>query len=165
MTDRQPTPFNSPLETGVRALAILAASFPRAHDLHRLVQYDYLTVHSADADGPPSLHAALPLRSGELLVRRGLVERGLQLMTSRELIRREANQEGILYGAEERAGPFLDSLRSQYMLDLRERAAWVVRRFDEFSAEGLDALTKRLFQAWTTEFQPVQLNLSADPLP
>ncbi len=165
MTERWPTPFNSPLETGVRALAILAAAFPRAHDLHRLVQYDYLTVHSADADGPPSLHAAIPLRSGEPLVRRGLVERGLQLMMSRELIGREARQEGILYRAEERAGPFLDNLQSPYMVDLRERAAWVVGRFDGLSAESLDVLTKSLFQAWTTEFQPVQLSLSADPLP
>jgi hypothetical protein len=39
VTERRPTPFNSPLETGVRALVTLAAAFPRAHDLHRLVQY------------------------------------------------------------------------------------------------------------------------------
>jgi hypothetical protein len=161
---RRRSPFNTPLETGVRALAILAAAFPRAHDLHRLVQYDYLTVHSADADGPPSLHAALPLRSGELLVRRGLVERGLQLMISRGLIARTAGPEGILYSADEWAGPFLDNLRSQYMLELRERADWVVDQFDSLTAENLDGLTKRLFEAWTTEFQPVQLSLSGDLL-
>jgi hypothetical protein len=154
--------FNSPLETGVRALVILAAAFPRAHDLHRLVQYDYLIVHSADANGPPSLHAALPLRSGELLVRRGLIERGLQLMMSRALVRRETNRNGFFYSAEERAGPFLENLRSAYILGLRERADWVVGEFDDFSAEQLDGLTKKLFQAWTTEFQPIQLTISTD---
>lgn len=46
MTDEAPNPFNSALETGVRTLAILIASYPKAHDLGRLVQYDYLTVHS-----------------------------------------------------------------------------------------------------------------------
>jgi len=51
MTDRPTSPFNSALETGVRTLAVLVASYPNAHDLGRLVQYDYLTVHSADAGG------------------------------------------------------------------------------------------------------------------
>ena len=83
VTGRRKSAFNSPLETGVRTLALLVAAYPRSRDLHRLVQYDYLTVHSADAAGPPSLHPPLPLRSGELLVRRGIIERGLLLMMSR----------------------------------------------------------------------------------
>ncbi|WP_306800327.1 ABC-three component system middle component 2 [Endozoicomonas sp. YOMI1] len=62
------TPFNSPLETGVRSLAILVAAHPVAFDLERLVEMDYLVVHSGDADGPESIHAALPMRAGELLV-------------------------------------------------------------------------------------------------
>ena len=50
------TPFNSPLETGVRALTVLAELAPAALDLQRLVYFDYLVVHSADAGGPRSLH-------------------------------------------------------------------------------------------------------------
>lgn len=76
------TPFNSPLETGIRSLAILAAGHPVTFDLQRLVEMDYLVVHSGDANGPESLHAALPLRAGELLVRRELIEKGLLLMMS-----------------------------------------------------------------------------------
>ena len=74
------TPFNSPLETGIRSLAILVAAYPESLDLQRLLEMDYLVVHSGDADGPESLHAPLPLRAGELLVRRGLIETGLLLM-------------------------------------------------------------------------------------
>jgi hypothetical protein len=162
MTERKRSPFNSALETGGRTLAILVAAYPRFHDLHRLVQYDYLTVHSADAAGPPSLHPPLPLRSGELLVRRGLIERGLWLMMSRRLIRREPQQQGILYQAEDAANAFLDNLRSAYMTELRERAAWVVSVFDELSTNELDAVIKRCFEAWTTEFQPVQLGPQID---
>ena len=66
------TPFNSPLETGVRALTVLAESAPAALDLQRLVYFDYLVVHSADAGGPRSLHPNTPLRNGELLVRRAV---------------------------------------------------------------------------------------------
>ena len=65
-------PFNSPLEIGVRTLTILIVSYPKAHDLNRLVQYDYLTVHSLeDAGGPQSLHPpyySFSLSQGELLV-------------------------------------------------------------------------------------------------
>ena len=156
MTDGTLSPFNSALETGVRTLAILIASYPLVHDLGRLVQYDYLTVHSADANGPPSLHPPLPLRSGELLVRRGLIESGLRLMMSRSLVRRELHPEGFLYGAEDSAASFLDNLKSPYIAELRSRADWVAATFDHLDADDLDGVIKRLFEAWTIEFQPVQ---------
>lgn len=156
MTDGTPSPFNSALEAGLRTLAVLIASHPKAHDLGRLVQYDYLTVHSADADGPPSLHPPLPLRSGELLVRRGLIESGLRLMMSRSLVRRNLHVEGFIYNAQDSAASFLDNLKSPYIVALRERADWVAASFDRLNADELDAIVKRLFEAWTIEFQPVQ---------
>jgi hypothetical protein len=156
MSDGTPSPFNSALETGVRTLAVLISCYPRAHDLGRLVQYDYLTVHSADADGPPSLHPPLPLRSGELLVRRGLVESGLSLMMSRSLVRREIHVQGFLYCAEDSAASFLGNMRSPYMVALRKRADWVATTFDQLSANELDAIVKRLVVAWTAAFQPAQ---------
>lgn len=156
MTDGTPSPFNSGLETGVRTLAILIACYPNAHDLGRLVQYDYLTVHSADADGPPSLHPPLPLRSGELLVRRGLIESGLRLMMSRSLVRRELHVQGFLYSADDSAASFLENMRSPYILSLRERAEWVAATFDVLSDDELDSIVRRLFESWTIEFQPIQ---------
>lgn len=62
---KHPEPFNSPFETGIRSLAILVAAFPESYDLQRLVEMDYLVVHSGDADGPDSLHAPLPMRGVE----------------------------------------------------------------------------------------------------
>ena len=157
MDDRKIIPFNSALETGVRALTILVAAYPRSHDLHRLVQYDYLTVHSADADGPPSLHPALPLRSNELLVRSRTVERGLLLMMSAKLIDRHITEQGFAYVAKDDACTFLSNLTSEYQRGVGERAQWVVDCFDELSAEALSDLIKGLFEAWTVDFQPVQL--------
>ena len=164
ITDRTPSPFNSALETGVRTLAILIACYPKTHDLGRLVQYDYLTVHSADADGPPSLHPPLPLRSGELLVRRGLIESGLRLMMSRSLVHRELHVQGFLYGAEDWSASFLDNMNSPYITALRDRANWVAVTFDELSADELEAIVKRLFEAWMTEFQPSQPGPQAELL-
>jgi hypothetical protein len=157
MSAHQTSPFNSALETGIRTLTILVASYPRAHDLGRLVQYDYLVVHSEDANGPASLHPPLPLRTGELLVRRGLVEAGLRLLMSRSLVSRSLGAGGVHYRAEEAAGAFIDNLKASYLSELRERAEWIVATFDPLEDAELSALVKRFFSAWTTEFQPVDI--------
>ena len=164
MSDARLSPFNTALETGVRTLAILIASYPTAHDLSRLVQYDYLIVHSADANGPPSLHPPLPLRSGELLVRRGLIESGLRLMISRSLAQQVFKRDGFLYSARDEAETFLSSLQSPYVSQLRERAEWVAATFDDLGVDELEKLVNGLFEAWTTEFQPVQLGPQAELL-
>ena len=46
--------FNSPLETGVRALVVLDAAHPMAFDLTYLTWFDHLVVHTGDVAGPPS---------------------------------------------------------------------------------------------------------------
>jgi hypothetical protein len=145
--------FNSPIETGVRALILLAESYPDQLDLQRLLEFDYILVHTKDVDGPPSIHPALPLRSGELLVRRQLIERGLMLMMSRGLIARHATPNGFMYQAEDSAGPFLDALTAEYIDDLKDRAVWVVDRFSEMSDHDIRVLLSRVYDQWSREFQ------------
>lgn len=152
-----PVPFNSPLETGVRSLAVLVAAFPEDFDLQRLVEMDYLVVHSGDADGPKSLHAPLPMRAGELLVRRGLIEKGLLLMMSRNLVQKISNKNGFSYVASETAAPFMSSLTVEYTRHLKERAEWAVQRFKNIPTEEVRRVTHRLFENWSSQFQPVHL--------
>ena len=155
---RRSTPFNSPLETGVRALSILEAAHPKACDLHRLVELDYLVVHSGDAGGPASLHAALPMRAGELLVRREIIEQGLLLMASRGLVERAVSPDGISYRAGEAAGPYMAALRAPYSVQLRARARWAIEAFGDLETDAIRAITSRFFDKWTSEFQPRQLS-------
>lgn len=150
------TVFNSALETGVRSLVILAANFPVALDLQRLVDFDYLVVHSGDVDGPESLHPPLPMREGELLVRRKIIESGLSLMMSRGLVTRIAGTEGIVYQASDYAKPFVDSLTTQYMRSLMDRASWVATTFGNMDTTALHNLISSFFDKWTTQFQPSQ---------
>lgn len=153
------TAFNKPLETGVRSLAILEAAFPASYDLQRLVELDYLVVHSGDAGGPSSLHAALPMRAGELLVRRELIEKGLMLMMSRGLVERLPDQNGIVYRAGENAAPYLSALTAPYTIKLRERAAWAVAHFEAASTEEIRSITQRFFEKWSSQFlQPQTLS-------
>src|SRR6476659_3836971 len=93
--------FNSSLETGVRAVVVLDAAFPRAFDLSQLTWLDHLVVHTADIGGPDSLHPDIPQRTGELLVRRRVVEDGINLMRRVHLVDAHVTERGILYQARE----------------------------------------------------------------
>lgn len=155
-------PFNTPLETGIRSVAVLVAAHPRAFDLQRLVAFDHLIVHTGDIGGPESLHPELPMRSAELLVRRGLVERGLLLMVSRRLIHREPCKEGILYRAGELAETFLLSLTSPYLTTLRERAQWVTAAFGAMDDDAFRTAMTGLFDRWFEEFQYSKQSLAGE---
>lgn len=156
------TPFNSPLETGIRSVAILVAAYPRTFDLQRLVAFDYLVVHTGDIGGPDSLHPALPRRSTELLVRRGLVERGILVMIGRGLIRRETTAQGIYYRAGEFADTFLESLVSPYLLLLRERASWVANSFGAMEQDTFRDTLSSVFGQWIEEFQAAEKSLAGE---
>lgn len=151
--------FNSPLEAGLRALVILAASAPQAFDLQRIVTLDYLLVHSGDIGGPDSLHPDLPMRSGELLVRRKLVESGLMLMMSRDLIARHVGKEGLTYSARDMAEVFLESLASEYTVLLRERAEWLTEEFSAATDADFHARANTVIEKWAEQFQQVHTSL------
>lgn len=150
------SPFNSSLETGIRSMVLLAAVYPESLDLQRLVEYDYLAVHSGDAGGPESLHAPLPLRTGEILVRRSIIESGLYLMMSRDLVRTIPTNEGIQYFATDSTGAFLSALSTPYITRLKERVNWVVEQFGSSSDEHLSEIVRQLFDKWTIHFQPIE---------
>ncbi len=68
------TPFNSALETGVRALTVLVEAHPAALDLQQLVT---LTISLCIRRTQEARESAseYTFRNGELLVRRSLIER------------------------------------------------------------------------------------------
>jgi hypothetical protein len=118
--------FNGPVEVGLRSLVLLVEAFPEELDLQRLVTMDYLLVHSGDVvGGPQSLHPPSPLRAGEIAVRRGLIEKGLQLYLARGLVSQHLSNEGISYAADDSAAAFLDALSSTYVMQIRKRAEWL----------------------------------------
>lgn len=152
-TDAWQYVFNTPLECGLRCVALLLSAHPQRWDLQRIVQSEYLLVHSGDVPGgPPSLHPSAPHRVGELLVRRGLVERALLFMMSRQLICRSLSSEGIKYFSGENGLPFFDALQSPYSRTLLLRAKWVVERFGDMPAAALDDYMRLHWADWGSEF-------------
>jgi len=145
--------FNSPLETGVRSVIVLDATFPRCFDLAHLTWFDHLVVHTGDIGGPASLHPDIPQRTGELLVRRRLVEEGLTLMRRVHLVDAHATQRGIVYEAREEASAFTDSLRSNYARALKRCASWLTDYLSRVPDEDIEALIARRIDRWAVEFQ------------
>ena len=154
LPQRAITPFNGPVEIGLRALAILNDAYPSAFSLQRLIVLDYLVVHSDDIPGGPTgLHPQTPHRSGELLVRRSMLEEGLLLFLSRGLIDRHFTEHGVLFSATDRSAGFLDALSSEYLAHLRERAGWLVTEFGGLTDNEMTQLAERHIGEWGAEFE------------
>lgn len=159
---RFPLTFNGPLEAGVRAVAILAAAFPRSYDMARLTALDYLLTHTHQLGGPDDLHPEAPIQMPATEVRRSIVQNAIHLMMTRDLISRCVDAEGIVYRAGEAAVPFVNAFQSRYLLTLNERAKWLVSEVGDYTNAQFAELMKRFFDEWVMEFQAVQSSLGAE---
>jgi hypothetical protein len=153
-SDQRTVLFNSPVEVGLRSLVLLTDLFPDAATLDRLVIFDYFVVHSDDLpDGPPGLHPQTPHRSGEILVRRNVLQSGLMLFYSRGLIEIQYHEKGIRYSATEMATSFLDSIDAEYVANLRDRSAWLHFNFGDKQDAELQSLVQSNLGVWGAEFE------------
>lgn len=154
--------FNGPLEAGIRAVAVLAAAFPRTYDLQRLTAFDYLLVYTHQLGGPDDLHPKTPIHAPATEVRRKVVQDALNLMMTRDLIVRMVDNSGIRYGAGEMAAVFMDSLQSTYLARMKERAGWLVEHLADYEDSEFDSLMRRFFDNWIIEFQNAEKSLGID---
>lgn len=152
--------FNSALETGIRSVCILVANRSMQYDLQQLLAFDHLVVHSGDVSGaPPSLHPNVLQRNGELLIRRPLVERGLLLMESKQLVEKLITAEGFYYTATDLATVLVESLTNDYVSDLYKRSQWAVERYKDFGDNFFAEVFDTAFDRWTNEFQIAEISM------
>ena len=130
--DNMAFPFNNTVETALRTLSVLDAVFPRSVDLELLVCLDYICVHSADFfEGTQSLHPENPNRTGEVLVRRTIIEDALNFLHAKNLICVSYLPSGIEYKAADLATSFLDRVSAPYSKTLVARAALIGQRLQQ----------------------------------
>lgn len=152
--------LNSPLELGLRSLVVLTASFPRQLDLDRLVLMDYCLLHSADLGGPESVLPAISTRSGELGIKRSVLEHGIQVMTRAGMIDVAASTEGFTYRASEAAAPFLRLVSSSLLDRLSEVALWAVTDIGGLSTDGIRERIRVIANQWSEQWTEESLALA-----
>lgn len=154
--------FNSAFETGLRALCALSVGHPHEYDIQQLLAFDHVIVHSGDMpEGPSSLHPKVHQRNGELLVRRPLIQEGLAMMETKDLVVTRAFQGQIFYASTELASVFLDSLENPYLQKLIERADWAVTTFGKLGPRSFFNVFNAAFDRWSTEFQIADVSLGS----
>ncbi len=152
--------FNSPLETGIRSVCVLAADDSMQYDLQQLLAFDHLIVHTGDIiDAPSSLHPNVHQRNGELLIRRSLVERGLLLMESKKLVEKNISTNGFYYSATELAVIFIESLTNNYVSELYKRSQWAVEKYKDFGDHFFVEIFNTAFDRWSKEFQIAEISV------
>ena len=140
--------FNSSFELGIRMVFLLREIYPSSYDLHDLCFLDYALIYSEDLGGPPSLHTPVPLRGGEYLTRKQIIEDGLIQMSKRQLIEVILNDSGISYSAGENANVLVELVNGDYSKKLQERASWASNFLDEIGITELKNLFKSKGLTW-----------------
>lgn len=144
--------YNSPLEAGIRAVIVLEHLRPVKADLSEMVLFDHVVVHSHDHGGPPSLHTKLPARKGELLVRRRLVERSLQLMQGCHLVAKIHDADGISYQATDEAAAYIELLETPYSEHLKVCASWIRDEVRQHTKAGFKERLRQQIGEWGEAF-------------
>lgn len=146
--------INSQLEVGLRSLIILDSIYPERIDIDRLVIYDYLIIHTEDVgEKYKSLHPSTPHRSGELLVRRQLLQEGINLMESKGLLKRQFLESGIHYSANNLTEPFINYFETEYSRLLRLYAEYIKERFHHLHFSDLKNYVMQNLDEWGGEFE------------
>lgn len=136
-------PFNNTVETAFRTLSVLDAIYPRSVDLELLVCLDYICVHSADFFvGIESLHPENPNRTGEVLVRRTIIEDALNFLHAKNLICVNYLPSGIEYKATDLATSFLDRVSAPYSVALVARANMIAQHLQQTDNAAIAGMVK-----------------------
>lgn len=148
-------PLNGPLEVGLRVLMLLREAFPQHLDLNQLVLLDHSLLHSADLGGPESLSPAVPIRAGELGMKREAIEAGLEVMIRANLAVAGVGSSGVEFWASENADSFTGLLETRHAAELDRRATWVVGHFGTLDEQSLRTGLASVAMHWSEEFAPV----------
>ncbi|MCK2005126.1 hypothetical protein MZM54_27485 [[Brevibacterium] frigoritolerans] len=152
-TNRNVTVFNTPMEVGLRALIMLNELSPELLDLKRLVIYDYLVTHSKDVDDDmESLHPSVPNRSGEIIIKRKVMQDGINLMYSRELLDIVYTNNGVCYKANGLSKYFINYFDSSYAREMKQYTKWLHVKFSHYSDEELNDYINVNVSKWGSEF-------------
>ena len=145
--------FNSPLEHGLRCLFLLDAIHPSSVDLQRLVIYDFFFTYSKGInDKLPELQPVFPQHTGQLMLKRELIRKGLEVLCNKGLVDYHMSNDGIEYSSKPFVGKILDSFQSSYAKKASEVAIWIASDIHLIPYQKLEKLIDDTIGVLGTEF-------------
>ncbi|HEX8609058.1 MAG TPA: ABC-three component system middle component 2 [Pedobacter sp.] len=144
--------FNTPVEIGMRCLIALRAMGPAGADLERIMYYDYLSLNTADLNGPESLHPPIPNRGIQVYARKDLISKGLLLLLSKELVDLRPTASGFIYAINASGEKFLEYFQTNYFQALVARIDWTQKEFGAIPNQQIKKYIDTNLQHWGGEF-------------
>ncbi len=145
--------FNSRLEAGIRAVVILESLRPLHADVSRNGSFRSCR-RTRVGSRRAHLHCMQksPERRGELLVRRRLVEAGLELMRRCHLLEKATDDNGFVWRASDDAASYVELLESPYSRHLKHCATWLAEEINTRTKPGFSAFARQTLGDWTESF-------------
>lgn len=144
--------YNTPIELGLRALVILHGRNREVMDLEKIMYLDYLCLNTSDLNGPQSLHAPTPNRGVQVFAKKALLQKGISIMLSKELIELTVKPDGFYYGISAAGELFLTMFQTKYFLEFVDRSSWVLERWGTLSTLDIKKFIDVKIQNWGGEF-------------
>lgn len=144
--------FNTPLEIGFRVLIILRQFDNRTLDLEQLMYLDYLCLNTEDVGGPSSIGAPIPNRGVQVFARKELIQQGLTILLSKELIEFINDSDGFSYVISLAGKEFLKLFSTDYFTSLSQRSSWVFENFGKMKVSELRKFMNENISNWGGEF-------------
>lgn len=143
--------LNGPLELALRIMIVTDGQSERAWTVDELLVLDHMAVHSADFDGPPSLHPPFPLRSADVGARRTAVRQAVELLVHRNLFEIELGDAGIAFRPGDEVHSITALLESSYADELRVRATWIDSLEDGVSDGPISLRLQAIVESWSED--------------
>lgn len=152
--------FNTPVEVGLRALILLNASAQNdiMLDAEKIMYLDYLCLNTSDLGGPESINAPIPNRGIQVYSKKDLIQKGLLVLISKELISLRSTSQGFMYVINEAGKTFLSLFTTKYYADLVARAEWVWGNWGQMTNQEIGNYIDRNIQKWGGEFLTSESN-------
>ena len=107
--------FNTPFETGLRAMLILFATRSQGMTIDRITSYDFMTIYGSDFGvSEKNLHGINHFSFSELTSKRAICSEGVKSFVLDGLISVIRNNDGFLYALTSAGKKYIQSLDSDY---------------------------------------------------
>ena len=107
--------FNTPFETGLRAMLILAATKSRGMTIDRITAYDFMTLYGSDFGvSDHNLHGINHFSFSELTTKRAVCSDGVKSFVLDGLISVKRGKSGFSYSLTPSGRKYVDKLESDY---------------------------------------------------